>query len=116
MNPTFCPIDYALNARPLTPVSANSSELGTITPNFFLPDNQVTRITSIVGVDEFDHRKWYAHAQSYVNENWECLLKQYVPALNRRSKWQKPSEQHLKFGDLVWILEESKLKKFLLGF
>ena len=32
---------------------------------------------------------------------------EYVPALNRRSKWQTPAEQHLKMGDLVWIVEES---------
>ena len=27
--------------------------------------------------------------------------------LNRRSKWQTPAEQHLKTGDLVWIVEET---------
>ena len=78
LNTTFCLIDYAVNARPLTPVSADSSELGTITPNYFPPDNQVTGILSIVDVDEFDHRKRYARAQSYVNANWERWLKEYV--------------------------------------
>ena len=31
----------------------------------------------------------------------------YVPALIRRSNWQTPAEQHLKTGDLVWVVEET---------
>ena len=111
LNTTFCLVEYALNSRPLTPVSADPSDLGAITPNHSLLGNQATRIPSIVGVDEFDHRKRYARAQSYANAIWTRWLKEYVPALNRRSKWQMPAEQHLKVGDLVWIVEESNPRK-----
>ena len=104
---TFCLVEYALNSRPLTPVSADPSDLGAITPNHFLLGNQATRIPSILGVDEFDHRKRYARAQSYANSIWARWLKEYVPALNRRAKWQTPAEHHLKVGELVWIVEES---------
>ena len=107
LNTTFCLVEYALNSRPLTPVSADPSDLGPITPKHFLLGNQATRIPSIVGVDEFDYRKRYARAQSYANAIWARWLKEYVPALNRRSKWQTTAEQHLKVGDLVWIVEES---------
>ena len=109
LNTTFCLVEFALNSRPLTPVSADPSDLGAIKPNYFLLDDQATRIPSIVGVDElaFDHRKRYACAQSYANAIWVRLFKEYVPALNRRSMWQTPAEQHLKVGDLVWIVEES---------
>ena len=106
MNTTFGLVEYALNSRPLTPVSADPSDLGAITPNHFLLGNQANRIPSIVGVDEFDHRKRYARAQSYANAIWARWLKEYVPTLNRRSKWQTPAEQHLKVGDLNWIVEE----------
>ena len=64
-NTNFCMVEYALKARPLTPVSA-----GEITPNHFLLGYQATGIPSIVGVDEFDHRKGYARAQSYANAIW----------------------------------------------
>ena len=107
LNTTFCPVERSLNARPLTPVSADPSDLGAITPNHFLLGNQATGTPSIVGVDEFDHRKRYARVQSYANAMWARWLKEYVPALNRRSKWQTPVEQNLKVGDLVWIVEES---------
>ena len=57
LNTTFCLVEYALNSRPLTPVSFDPSNLGAITPNHFLLDNRGIRIPSILGVDEFDHRK-----------------------------------------------------------
>ena len=72
---TFCLVEHALNARPLTPVSADPSDLGAITPNHFLLGNQATAIPSIVGVCEFDHRKRYARAQSYANTIWSCWIK-----------------------------------------
>ena len=105
LNTTFCLVEHALNAGPLTPVSADPSDLSATTPNQFLLGNQATGIPPIVGVDEFDHRKRYARA----NAIWARWIKEYVPALNRRAKWQTPAEHHLKVGDLVWIAEESNL-------
>ena len=57
VNTTFCLVEHAFNSRPLTPVSADPSDLGAITPNHFLLGYQATAIPSIVGVDELDHRK-----------------------------------------------------------
>ena len=85
LNTTFCLVEQALNSRPLTPVSADPSNLGAITPNPCLLGNQATAISSIVGVDEFNHRKRYARAQSYANAVWSPWIKEYIPALNRRS-------------------------------
>ena len=113
VNTTFCLVEHALNARPLTPVSADPFDLGAITPNHFLLGNQATAIPSFVGVDEFDHRKRYACAQSYANTIRSGWIKEYVPALNRRSKWQTPAEQHLKTGDFVWVVEETKRRGLL---
>ena len=70
LNTTFCLVEHALNSRPLTPVSADPFDIGPITPNHFLLGNQATGIPTIVGVDEFDHRRRYARAQSYANAIW----------------------------------------------
>ena len=114
LNTTFCLVEHALNSRSLTPLSAEPSNLGAITPKDFLIGNQATRIPSIAGVDEFDHRKRYARGQSYANTIRVRWLKEYVTALNRRSKWQTPAEQHFKVGDLVWIVEESNPRGYYL--
>ena len=86
LNTTICLVEYALNSCPITPVSGNPSNLGAITSNHFLLGNQATRIPSISGVDEFGHRKRYARAHSYATAIWARWLKEYVPALIRRSK------------------------------
>ena len=112
LNTTFCLIEYELNSRPLTPVSADPSDLGAITPNDFLLGNQATGILSKVGGDEFDHRKRYARAQSYANAICALWIMECVPALIRRAKWQTPAEHHLKVGDLVWIVEESNPRDY----
>ena len=39
LNTTFCLVEHALNARPLTSVSADPSDLGPIAPNHFLLGN-----------------------------------------------------------------------------
>ena len=107
LNTTFYLVEHALNARPSRPVSADQSNLGAITPNYFLFCSQATGTPSIVGVDEFNRRRRYARGQSYVHAIWARWLKEYVPALNRRSKWQTAAEQHLKIGYLVGIVEDS---------
>ena len=107
LNRTSCLVEHALISRPLTTVSADPSDLGAITPNHFLLGNQATAIPSIVCVDEFNHRKRYARAQSYANTIWSRWIKEYVLALTRRSKWQTLAEHHLKTGDLVWVVEET---------
>ena len=79
LNTFFCLFEHALNARPSTPVNHDPSDLGAITPNHFLLGNQATGILSVVGVDEFVGRKWYARAQSYARAIWTRWLKEYVP-------------------------------------
>ena len=34
-------------------------------------------------------------------------MNEYVPALNRRSKWSKSTSDGLRTGDLVWLAEDS---------
>ena len=80
LNTTFCLVEHALNLCPLTPVSADPSDLGAKTPNHFLLGNQWTVILSIVGVDEFDDGKWYDRAQSYATTIWAGWIEEYVPS------------------------------------
>ena len=57
LHTTFCLVENALNSRPSTPVSADPSDLNAITPNHFLLGEYSTGIPSVVGNNEFDHRK-----------------------------------------------------------
>ena len=97
----------ALNLRPLSPVSGDPCDLKALKRKHFLLGEYSTGIPSVVGNNQHDHRKRYARAQSYANAIWSRWIKEYVPTLNRRSKWQTPAEQQHKTGDLVWIVEET---------
>ena len=109
LHTTFCLAENALKWRSLTPVSADPCNLNAITPNHFVLGEHSTCIPSLVGNDEFDHRKRYARAQSYANPIWSHWIREHVPTLNRHvpTKWQTPAEQYLKTSDLVWIVEET---------
>ena len=86
---------------------ADPCHLNALTPNHFLLGEFSTSIPSVVGNSEFDHLKRYARAQSYGNAIWSRCIREYVPTMNPRSMWQTPAGQHLKTGDLVWIVEET---------
>ena len=107
LHTNFCLAENALNSLLLTPVSADPCDLNAITPSHFLLGEYSTGNPSLVGNNEYDHRKRYTRAQSYANAICSCWIREYVPTLNRRYKWQTPAGQHLKFGGLVWIVEET---------
>ena len=104
---TFCLVEMTLNNRPLISVSNDPSEMDAITPNHFLLGFRPSMLPSLVECDDFDHRKRYVRAQSYADSIWKRWLDEYVPALNRRSKWSKSASDELKTGDLVWLAEHS---------
>ena len=100
-------MEQSLNARPITAVSSNPNELYALTPNHCLLGQRCSSISSLETANDFDHRKRHMRAQAYANAIWSRWLKEYVPSLNRRSKWQTPSSHKLRTGDLVWIWEQS---------
>ena len=112
LHTTFCLVENAPNSRLLTPVSADPCDLNALTPNHFLLGVYSSGVPSLVGNNEFDHRKRYARAQSYANAIWSRWIRKHVPTPNRRSMWQTPAEQHLKTGDLVWIVEETNPRSY----
>ena len=101
---TFCLVEQSLNARPLVPASADSTDLDAFTPNHFLHGTSSSVLPSHQQAN-VDHRKRYARAQAYSDTIWNRWLREYVSTLNRRSKWSSHPNRDLKTGDLVWIVE-----------
>ena len=109
---TFALVDQSLNARPITAVSSNPNELDAVTPNHFLLGHRCSSISSLAIATYFDHRKNHMRAKAYANAIWSRLLNEYVPSLDRRSKWQTPSPHKLPTGNLVWIWEKSSPRSY----
>ena len=102
---TLCLVEQALNSRPITPVSTDSRKLKALTPNHFLLGQHATSFPSLLPGDHFDHKKRYVRAHSHANAIWSRWLREYVPSLNKRVKWNTQSDSTLKTGDLVWVIE-----------
>ncbi len=113
LSTTFCLVEQVLNARPLSPASADPNDLTALTPNHFLLGRSVASPSGIPLTDnDFNHRKRDVTAQSYANAERSRWLKEYVPGLQMRTKWNSSAPQKLNSGDLVWVVESTSPRGF----
>ena len=102
----FCEVESIANSRPLTKVSDDVNDASAISPNHLLYLNEVSRIPEKCAQQADVYRSGWKCAQHIANEFWRQWLKQYVPELNRRRKWQDRAKS-LKVGDVVLVKNES---------
>ena len=108
LSTTMYLVEQTLNARPLTPVSSDATDLEAITPNHFLLGNKNLCLPYLPGAEQFvDHRKLFRQKQAYADLIWDRNRKEYLPTLNSRKKWQTTTDRSLQQGDLVWLVEDS---------
>ena len=97
-----------INARSLTSVSSDANDLEAMTPNHFLLGNKNICLPYLPSAEEFvDHRKLFRQTQAYANLIWDRFRKEYLSTLNNRQKWRSTTNENLKEGDLVWLIEDS---------
>ena len=108
LSTTMCLVEQTLNARPLTPLSSDATDLEAITPNHFLLGNKNLSLPYLSGAEQFvDNRKLFRQTQAYADIIWDRFCKKYLPTLNSRKKWQNTTDRSLQRGDLVWLVEDS---------
>ena len=73
----------------------------------FLQYPREQALPSRVPGDQTDLRRQYTKAQAYANAIWVRWMKEYVPSLHKRGKWNKHSDISLKSGDLVWVIDSA---------
>ena len=105
---TMCIVEQTLNARPIAPVSSDVNDLEALTPNHFLRGNKNVCLPYLPCAEEFvDHRKLIRQTQAFANLIWDRFREEYLPTLNNRQKVQSMTNETLKEGDLVWLIEDS---------
>ena len=108
LSTTMCLVEQTLNARPLTQVSSDATDLEAITPNHFLLGNKNLCLPYLSGAEHLvDHRKLFRQTQAYADLIWDRYRNEYLPTLNSRKKWQTTTDRSLQQGDLVWLVEDS---------
>lgn len=94
-----------INSRPLTYQSANAADDIPLTPNHFL-HGQIGGLFAPDSVDDtgFNPRKRWRRVQELVKHFWHRWLKEWLPGLNVRTKWNQ-QRRNMKVGDVVLVVE-----------
>lgn len=100
-------IEACLNSRPLSPLSADPSDLQPLTPGHFLVGGPLTCLPEIdlsdVNLNRLD--RWQM-IQRAVQDFWKRWAAKYVVNLQSRTKW-KITQGNLKINDLVLLKEDN---------
>jgi hypothetical protein len=93
-----------LNTRPITHVSTDPFEPEPLTPNHFILGCHHPHLPPNVE-DAFPcaSRKHWEQAQFIVNQFWRRWMREYVPELIERKKWNKKTRE-MRLGDRVLVL------------
>lgn len=100
----FAQIEAILNSRPLTPLSADPSDLNPLTPGHFLIGRPLTSLPSPVTEKITLNR--YQLLEKLRQHFWKRWSAEYLSELQRRVKWQIKTKEY-GIGDLVVIQEDN---------
>jgi transposase InsO family protein len=105
----MCLVESIINSRPLTTVSDDVNDFEALTPNHIL----LLRSGNVVPFDkmvkEDSYRRRWRHVQYLADVFWQRWLKEYLPSLQQRTKWQT-TRANLKQGDVVMVLDEHHVR------
>ena len=107
LNTVFTEAERIANSRPLTRNPSGTDDDEPLTPNHFLNVRPSTNLPPGI-VDEKDKfsRKRWRQAQLLANHYWKRWLREYLPSLQVRHKWQQ-SQRNLQTGAIVLIADDN---------
>ena len=98
-------VESIINSRPLTPASDDIDGLEPITPNHLLLGRPMPNFQPcITNTEDIKLRKRWRAVQAATDMFWRTWLKEYVPLLTGRKKWNVKNKD-FQVGDLVLIAE-----------
>ena len=96
-----------LNSRPLTTVSDDPRDEEPLTPNHLLHLRPCPNLPpGIFGKENMYCKKEWKQAQYMTDLFWRRWMREYLPMLQKRQKWQQPKE-NLKVGNMVLLADEN---------
>ena len=99
--------EFIVNSRPLTHVSADGADLEAITPNHLLLGRPACCLPpGLFDATEPPCKKSWRRVQCISDQFWKRWLKEYVPCLTQRRKWQQ-EQRNLQIGDLVLLVGDN---------
>lgn len=101
-----------VNSRPLTNIYLENDDDEPLTPNHFLMGCSATSEPSLddVTISEATRQQW-KKIQHYAKSLWDRWVKEYLPTLGKRSKWNSDIPP-IQLGDIVMIMDEDRKGKW----
>lgn len=102
----MCEVESIVNGKPLTKVSDDPRDLEALTPNHLLLLRSGPTLPPGVfrKEDVYSRRRW-RQVQYLSDVFWRRWLKEYLPSLQERQKWQR-STSNFDVGDIVLVVDE----------
>jgi len=99
-------VERIINDRPLTAPSSDASDPQPLSPNDLL----LLRSNASIPTGIYDKlscytRRWYHQAQYLANVFWKRWVREYLPTLQQRQKWQTV-RRNFKVNDVVLVSDE----------
>ena len=104
LHTVFCEAEAIVNGRPLTRLSDDPNDLSPLTPNHLLLLRQ-SELMPGGGSDSDAYRKRWKYIQHLSNCFWSRFVREYLPALQKRSKWIHP-QHNMRIGELILVVEK----------
>ena len=103
----LCLVESIINSRPLTTVSDDPNDAEPLTPNhlLLLRQNSIPPPGEFVRQDNLNRRRW-RQVQYLADVFWRRWTREYLPTLQSRQKWRRPSRS-LKEGDIVILVDDN---------
>ena len=101
----LCEVERIVNSRPLTKVSDDVSDSAALTPNHILLLNHCPVVSPGSFSDSDIYRQRWRCVQHLADVFWQKWLREYLPELQRRSKWRS-SKRNAAVGDVMLVQED----------
>ena len=99
-------VEFALSSRPLLPLSDDINDLDALTPNHFLIGTQPLYFNPNIKCEKIDSRIRWKAVQALSKMFWDRFVKEYLPSLQIRAKWNKPT-RNLTINDMVLVKDDN---------
>ena len=103
----MCEVESIVNGRPLTKVSDNPKDLEALTPNhLLLPRSGTTLPPGVFRKEDVYSRRRWQQVQYLSDVFWCRWLREYLPSLQERQKWTRPTV-NFEVGDIVLVVDKN---------
>ena len=105
-------VESTLNSRPLTSLSDDPDDVQVLTSNHFLIGKMVKHFNNNeFSSRDINSRKRWRSVQALANMFWVRFIKEYLPTLQERKKWNKVNRNFI-VNDIVLVKNENVPRSF----